>query len=60
MKDLLYSRNTTSSFSREKAAEIKKSLKLTLVEPPEAVSEAVTLDLWTSNYCTIITPTLTH
>ena len=36
VKDLLYSRNTISSFSREKAAEIKKSLKLTLVEPLKA------------------------
>ena len=49
MKDLLYSRNTMSSFSREKAAEIKKSVKLTLVEPLEAESVAVTLHLWTSN-----------
>ena len=50
VKDLLYSKNTISSFFREKAAEIKKSLKLTLVEPLEAESVAVTLDLWTSNY----------
>ena len=50
VKDLLYSRNTISSFSREKAAEIKKSLMLTLVEPLEAESVAVSLDLWTSNY----------
>ena len=50
VKDLLYSRNTISSFSGKKAAEIKKSLTLTLVEPLEAESVAVTLDLWTSNY----------
>ena len=50
VKDLLYSRNTISLFSREKVAEIKKSLKLTLVEPLEAESVAVILDLWTSNY----------
>ena len=45
VKDLLYSKNTISSFSREKAAEIERSLKLTLVEPLEAESMAVTLDL---------------
>ena len=50
VKDSLYSRNTISSFSREKAAEIKKPLKLTLVELLEAKSVAVTLDLWTSHY----------
>ena len=58
VKDLLYSRNTISLFSREKAAEIKKSLKLTLVELLEAESVAVTLDLWTSTVSTIITPIL--
>ena len=50
VKDLLYSRNTIFSFAREKAAETKKSLKLILVEPLEAESVAVTLDLWSSNH----------
>ena len=50
VKDLLYSRNTICSFSREKAAEIKRMFELILVEPLEAESVAVTLDLWTSNY----------
>ena len=50
VKDLLYSRNTISSVSREKLRKIKKSLKLTLVEPLEAESVAVTLDICTSNY----------
>ena len=50
LKDLLHSRNTISSFFREKAVEIKKSLELTLVEPLETESVAVTLNLWTSNY----------
>ena len=45
VKDVLYGRKTISSFCKEKAAEIKESLRCVLTEPQEAVSLAVILDL---------------
>ena len=53
VKDLLCNRNTISLFSREKPAEIKKSLKLNLVEPLEA--ESVTVTIIYGHLTTIIT-----
>ena len=50
VKDVLYGRQTISSFCKEKAAEIKESLRCVLTEPQEAESLAVTLDLWTDDY----------
>ena len=50
MKDVLHGRKTISLFFKEKAAEIKESLRCVLTEPQEAESLAVTLDLWTDDY----------
>ena len=50
VKDVLYERKTISSFCKEKAAEIKESLRFVLTEPQEAEYLAVTLDLWTDDY----------
>ena len=50
MKDVLYGRKTISSFCKEKAAEVKESLRCVLTEPQEAEFLAVTLDLWTDDY----------
>ena len=46
---VLYSRNTIASFAKEKASKIKENLKTKLIEPQEAESVAITLDLWTAD-----------
>ena len=47
VRDVLYGRNTISTFAK-KAAKVMKTLKGDLIESQEAESVAVTLDLWTA------------
>jgi len=49
VKDVLYGRNAISSFCKERAAE-NKCLRLALVEPQEAESASLTVDIWTDDY----------
>ena len=50
VKDFLYKRNTISSFCKSKAKEVKLKLKNDLIEPQNADSLAVTVDMWSDDY----------